>query len=319
MNAAAAWSPASIAILGAGAVGSYYGARLVRAGAKVTLIGRPAPVEAISRQGLVIVEADGEWRVDIAATTDAEGAVAAADLVLVTVKSPDTAAAVRGIARALRPGARLVSMQNGVDNAERIAGETALPVYAAVVYVGTVNEAPGRVRHTGRGDLVLGVPRALAGRGDAAGDLAAIAALFGRAGIACPVSHDIESALWSKLVLNAAFNAISALGNARYGTMAEMPPVRAVMEDVVRETVAVARADGAALDAEEMIAGAWKLAAAMGQQLSSTAQDLARGKATEIDALNGFVAQRGATLGVPTPVNRTLHALVKLREQGLAR
>ncbi len=313
------FAPVSIAILGAGAVGSYYGARLARAGFRVTLIGRPAHVEAINRNGLAIVEADGEWRVDIAATTDAGAAVGAADLVLVTVKSPDTAAAVRATADALPPGARLVSMQNGVDNAERIAGETPLPVYAAVVYVGTVNEAPGRVRHTGRGDLVLGVPRSLAGRGDAAGDLAAIAALFERAGIACPVSRDIESALWSKLVLNAAFNAISALGNSRYGTMAALPPVRAVMEDGVRETVAVARADGAALDAEEMIAATWKLAAAMGQQLSSTAQDLARGKATEIDSLNGFVTERGAALGVPTPVNRTLHALVKLREAGLPR
>lgn len=313
------FAPASIAILGAGAVGSYYGARLARAGLRVTLIGRPAHVAAINGNGLAIVEADGEWRVDIAATTDARAAVGAADLVLVTVKSPDTAAAVRAAADALPPGARLVSMQNGVDNAARIAGETRLPVYAAVVYVGTVNEGPGRVRHTGRGDLVLGVPRTLAGRGDAAGDLAAIAAVFERAGIPCPVAPDIESALWSKLVLNAAFNAVSALGNARYGTMAALAPVRTVMEDVVRETVAVARADGADLDPGEMIAGAWTLAAAMGQQLSSTAQDLARGKATEVDALNGFVAERGAALGVPTPVNRTLHALVKLREHGLAR
>lgn len=313
------YAPASIAVLGAGAVGSYYGARLARAGCNVTLIGRPAHVEAITRGGLVIVENAGEWCVAIGATTDARAAAAAADLVLVTVKSPDTAAAVREIAATLASRARLVSMQNGVDNAARIAGETLLPVYAAVVYVGTVNEGPGRVRHTGRGDLVLGVPRALADRGDAAGDLAAIAAVFERAGIACPVSRDIESALWSKLVLNAAFNAISALGNARYGTMAEMPPVRAVMEDVVRETVAVARAEGVALDADEMIAGAWKLAGAMGQQLSSTAQDLARGKPTEVDALNGFVAERGAANGVPTPVNRTLHALVKLRERNYPR
>jgi 2-dehydropantoate 2-reductase len=94
-----------------------------------------------------------------------------------------------------------------------------------------------------------------------------------------------------------------------------MPPVRAVMEDVVRETVAVARAEGVALDADELVAGAWRLADAMAQQWSSTAQDLARGKATEVDALNGFVAERGAARGVSTPVNRTLHALVKLRER----
>jgi hypothetical protein len=86
------------------------------------------------------------------------------------------------------------------------------------------------------------------------------------------------------------------------------------MEDAVRETVAVARADGVALDADELVAATWTLAGAMAGQYSSTAQDLQRGKPTEIDALNGFVAERGAALGVPTPVNRMLHALVKLRE-----
>jgi 2-dehydropantoate 2-reductase len=87
------------------------------------------------------------------------------------------------------------------------------------------------------------------------------------------------------------------------------------MEDTVRETVAVARADGVVLDADELIAASWKLAAAMPMQRSSTAQDIAAGKPTEIDALNGFVAARGADLGVATPVNRTLHALVRLREE----
>jgi 2-dehydropantoate 2-reductase len=313
MSAAPAFVPASIAVLGAGAVGSYYGARLARAGKAVTLIARAAHVDAINRHGLTVVEAGGEWRIDLPATTDI-AAVATAQVVLVTVKTPDTAAAVRGAAPHLHPGTRLVSLQNGVDNAARIAAETTAPVYAAVVYVGTVMEGPGRVRHTGRGDLVLGVPRALAERGDSARDLAAIAALFEAAAIACPTSGDIEAELWTKLTLNCAFNAVSALGDARYGVMATIPPVRAMMEDAVRETVAVARAERVDLDADVLVAAAWKLAAAMAGQWSSTAQDLRRGRATEIDALNGFVAERGAALGVPTPVNRTLHALVRLRE-----
>jgi 2-dehydropantoate 2-reductase len=172
------------------------------------------------------------------------------------------------------------------------------------------------VRHTGRGDLVIGVPRALAARGDARGDLQRIAAMFAAAGVPCPVAADIEAALWTKLTLNCAFNAISALGDARYGRMAANPSIRAVMEETVRETVAVARADGVLLVPEELVAATWKLAAAMAEQYSSTAQDMQRGKPTEIDALNGFVAQRGAELGIPTPVNATLHALVKLREGG---
>ena len=307
------FAPRSVTVHGAGAVGSYFGAMLARTGITVTLIGRAAHVEAIARDGLTVLQAGGEWRVPVRATTDA-AAAHDADVVLVTVKTPDTTEAVRQLAPHLRADARIVSLQNGVDNAARIAAMLSQPVYAAVVYVGAYIEAPGRVRHTGRGDLVLGVPRACAARGDTDGDVRSIAAMFRAAGVGCPTSSDIESALWTKLTLNCAFNAISALGHSRYGAMAASRPARAVMEEAVREAVSVARADGVALDSDELIAATWKLADAMAQQFSSTAQDLQRGKPTEIDALNGFIAERGATLGVPTPVNQTLHALVKLRE-----
>ena len=312
-TSAAAFAPRSVAVLGAGAVGSYFGAMLARAGIAVTLIGRPLHVAAVERDGLRVLQGGDEWQVRVDAATDV-AAARDADVVLVTVKTPDTMAAAHALASHLRADARIVSLQNGVDNAARIAAVLPQPVYAAVVYVGTYMEGPGRVRHTGRGDLVLGVPRTLGGRADAAGDLQRIAAMFEAAGVRCPLAPDIEAALWTKLTLNCAFNAISALGHSRYGRMAASTLVRGVMEAAVHETVAVARADGVMLDAGELIVATWTLAGAMAQQYSSTAQDMERGKPTEIDALNGFVAQRGAALGVPTPVNGTLHALVKLRE-----
>jgi 2-dehydropantoate 2-reductase len=237
--------------------------------------------------------------------------------VLVTVKTPDTTAAASALAGSISPHARIVSLQNGVDNAERIGAVLGNPVYAAVVYVGVQMAGPGRVRHTGRGDLVIGVPRAFAARSASESDLSGIAAMFEKAAIPCPVSADIEAALWTKLILNCAFNAVSALGDSPYGRMAEIAPVRGVMETIVREAVAVARATGVTLDADALVAATWKLAAAMPGQHSSTAQDLQRKKPTEIDALNGYVVDRGAALGVDAPVNRTLHALVKLREAGL--
>ena len=305
--------PRTVAVIGAGAVGGYFGAMLARAGIDVTLIGRPVHVDAIVRDGLHVLQDGREWSVRVRAAVDA-GAARDADVVLVTVKTPDTAEAARLLAPHLRADARVVSLQNGVDNAARIAAVLPQRVYAAVVYVGCHMEGPGRVRHTGRGDLVIGVPRALAARGDAESDLHALASMFEHAGVACPTSPDIEAALWTKLTLNCAFNAISALGNARYGRMAGSPLVRSVMEAAVRETAAVARAEGVALDPDALIEATWKLAAAMAEQYSSTAQDVQRGKPTEIDALNGLVAQRGAERGIPTPVNLTLHALVKLRE-----
>jgi 2-dehydropantoate 2-reductase len=304
-----------IAVLGAGAVGCWFGSRLAKAGAPVTLIGRARHMDAIARSGLTIESATGREVVPLRTSTDASAA-RDAEVVLVCVKSSDTDAAGRELARILDRHTAIVSLQNGVDNADRLGQALPNPVFAAVVYVGTSMEGDGVVRHAGRGDLVLGAHKATAARPDARSRLEAIAAAFERAGIPCPVSEDIVAALWTKLAINCAFNAISALGQSRYGRMAREAAVRDLMEAIVRETVAVARADGVALNEASLLDATWKVAEAMAGQFSSTAQDLLRGKRTEIDALNGFVAQRGAKLGVATPINATLHALVRLREEG---
>jgi 2-dehydropantoate 2-reductase len=115
--------------------------------------------------------------------------------------------------------------------------------------------------------------------------------------------------------MNCAYNAVSALGRAKYGRVVHDPQAREVLRLAVEETVAVARASGIHLVAAELIEATLRLGEAMTEATSSTAQDIQRGKRTEIDSLNGYVARRGAELGVPTPVNRTLHALVKLLEE----
>jgi 2-dehydropantoate 2-reductase len=304
-----------VAVLGAGAVGCYFGGLLARAGVPVTLIGRATHVDALRRAGLVIEWADRRETIRVEAATDV-AAVRGADLVLVCVKSPDTDAAGRSLLPHLDPDAVVVSLQNGVDNADRLRAVLRQSVFPAVVYVGAYMNGPGVVRHTGRGDLVLGAAPADAARPEIARRLADVAALFARAGIRCPVSDDVDAALWTKLVINCAFNAISALGRSRYGRMAREPTIRALMEGAVRESVAVARASGVALDLRKLDDAVWGVADALAEQYSSTAQDVLRGKPTEIDALNGFVAERGAALGVDTPINRALHALVKLREAG---
>jgi len=128
------------------------------------------------------------------------------------------------------------------------------------------------------------------------------------------ISDDVMAELWAKLLVNCAYNAASGLAQAPYGTLAASAEVRALQETVVREVVAVANADGVALGLEPSLAAVRGIAAAMPGQLSSTAQDMARGKPSEIDHLNGFVVRRGAALGVPTPANQALHALVRLVE-----
>ncbi|MFO1312304.1 MAG: 2-dehydropantoate 2-reductase [Burkholderiales bacterium] len=304
-----------VAVMGAGAVGGYYGGMLALAGVPVTLVGRAHHVEAIAKDGLAIVRADRTDRIKVAATTEASG-VGEADVVLVCVKSSDTVSAARAMKPHLCADAAVISLQNGVANADAMLDVLDQVVLGAAVWVGAYMEAPGVVRHTGRGDLVLGVTRKGAARPHARERAATVAAMFEAASVACPVVDDVERVLWHKLLINCAFNAVSALGRARYGRMARDPATRGVMEAAVREGLAVARATGIALDEGEVLAAVWRTAEAMTGQYSSTAQDILRGKLTEIDMLNGHVAALGAKLGVATPVNRTLQALVGLREAG---
>jgi 2-dehydropantoate 2-reductase len=136
---------------------------------------------------------------------------------------------------------------------------------------------------------------------------------FEKASIPVQVSDNVAGELWAKLVVNCAYNALSAITQLPYGKLIDGPGIRDTMRDVVEETLAVAKANGVQM-APDMLARTYRIAEAMPSQLSSTAQDLARGKPTEIDHLNGYVARKGKTLGIATPANRALYALVKLLE-----
>jgi len=299
--------PLAIAVLGAGAVGCFYGGMLARAGHRVTLIGRPAHVQAIAAHGLRMQTLSFQEQVPLAASTDAS-AVAGADLVLLAVKSTDTEAAGEEMRAHLKPGALVLCLQNGVDNAERLrAMLPGLKVAAAVVYVATEMAGPGHLRHHGRGELVIEpLP-------SDPSSSAAIAQAFTAAGVPTTLSDNVRSALWAKLILNCAYNALSALGRLPYGELVQRPGVLDVIRDVVAECKAVAAADGVNLPAD-VDTSVRRIPETMPMQHSSTAQDLVRGKPSEIDFLNGHVVKRGEVLGVPTPANRVLWTLVKLAE-----
>ena len=293
-----------VAVLGAGAVGCYFGGMLARAGHEVTLIGRPVHVDACRQKGLHFEALNFDEHVPVEASTEA-GAVRGARLILFCVKSTDTEGAAAQIAPFLDAGALVVNLQNGVDNTERIRAKLANPVIPAVVYVATEMAGPGHLKHHGRGDLVIGSPHAAWNE--------SIKTWFEVAGVPVAVSDNVAGELWAKLVVNCAYNALSAITQLPYGKLIAGPGIRDVMRDVVEETLAVAKASGVAM-APGMLERTYKIAEAMPTQYSSTAQDLARGKPTEIEHLNGFVVRRGAALGVPTPANRVLYALVRLLE-----
>ena len=299
-----------IAVVGAGAVGGYFGGMLARAGAPVVMIGRAAFVEAAKKSGLVLDTLQFKEKVRVEASTDL-AAARGAEIVLFCVKTTDTESTARALAPLLPSSATLISLQNGVDNAEKIraAGIDAL---SAVVYVAASVPEAAHVKHVGRGDLVIG-PR------DARTEK--VAALFERAGVGCRISDNIDGELWTKLIWNCALNAISALGRAKYGQIAASDDARKLVEIAVNEVLAVATAAHIQLPGVETpqaaLAGALKIASQMSGAISSTGQDLMRGKRTEIDSLNGYIARRGAELGVPTPVNHALFTLVKLAEESI--
>lgn len=307
---------ASIAVVGAGAVGSFFGAMLARAGHRVTLIGRAAHVEAIQREGLRLQMAGRTELIRVAASTDL-GAVRGADLVLFSVKSTDTDAVARSLAPLLAPQAAVLSLQNGVENAALIGRHLAQTVVSAVVYVATAMPGPGIVAHHGRGDLVIGAASGSSSRDPGlSARLQGLVDLFASAAVPVRISPDVMAELWTKLMVNCAYNAVSGLAQAPYASLAALPAVVELQQAVVREVVALAAAEGVDLPLDAALEAMARIAVAMPGQHSSTAQDMARRRPSEIDHLNGFVARRGRERGVPTPVNQALFALVKLVEAG---
>lgn len=291
-----------IAIMGAGAVGCCYGAWAAEAGHEVVLIGRPALVEAVETRGLLF-ESGGETRaIPMRASAD-PAAVAGAQLVLVCVKSGDTEETGRLIGPHLSSEAAVLSMQNGVGNAQRLAAAMGAPAIPVAVYVAAGMGGPGHVQHFGRGDLMMGES-----------PLSAMAAGTLRGcGIEVTVSDQAEAAQWAKLILNCAYNAASAITRLPYGRLVEQPGMDAVIAGAVAECFAVAAAEGIA-PLGDVAASIASIPVTMAGQFSSTAQDMMRGRRTEIDFLNGEIVRRGAKHGVATPVNATLLALVKAQE-----
>jgi len=292
--------------MGAGAVGSYYGALLARDGHEVTLVARGAHLEALRERGAVIVhEADGHrWEAPVAARARPEPATA--DLAIVTTKSQDTLAAAQALGDALPPGTPVLSLQNGIENVGRIGAtlghERAL---AGVAFVGVRIAEPGVVDHQAEGEVHIGHPRGPDGARAAFGVVAGSWDVV--------LSDDIVRDQWHKLLWNAGFNAICAVTGATAGEALLVPASERLVRAAMGEVVAVAAAHGVTLGSAEVDEMARPNEQLLGYHPSTT-QDLEAGKRLERDALCGFVAREGDRLGVPTPVNAVLDALLALRE-----
>ena len=290
-----------IAVLGAGAVGSYYGGRLAEAGHDVTLVGRRSHVAAIRADGLTI-----DSKVSGTSTSHPEASETLLpesdpELVLLTVKAFDTAGAARSVNESNTRPKAVLSLQNGVDNhaaaAEVLEG---VDVYPTVVYVAVGVTAPGVVTHQARGEIVL--PE----------ELGWLVSVFEGASIPASTTDNIIGMLWNKLLLNASLNALSMITDTSFGQLASNPDGRQVVRSAVEEVVAVAKSMGIDVGVSDPVATVLKTAESLGAGKSSMWQDHRAGKKIEIDALNGVVVRAGQRHGVPAPVNATLHAAARL-------
>lgn len=293
-------------IFGAGAMGSLIGGLLARRH-EVTLVGRGPHVEAIRREGLRI-----RGRTELHVRPHAVEDVSEADppdVVIVTVKSYDTAEAARALRRFRTRGAFL-SLQNGLGNLDLLA-EGSVRVLGGVTYHGVTFVGPGEVLHAGTGDTVLGPFR-----GATLEEAGVIAAAFREVGLATQVTGDVRTVVWTKAVVNACFNPLTGLLRVRSGVIGRSPPLMECAETIVAEAVAVAAAEGVSLDASALLERVADVSAATAENRSSMLQDLEKGRRTEIDAINGAITRLGVRHGIACPVNRLLTLLVKAAEEG---
>jgi 2-dehydropantoate 2-reductase len=309
-----------ILVAGAGALGSVVGGLLARDGHRVTLLGRRPHMQAVARDGLLVDGLFGTHRVDgLTCVGHARALDGRYAVILLTVKAFDTAAAAAEVAPYLASDGVLVSLQNGLGNLEAAAHAAgAARVLGGRVIFGAELIRPGHARVTVFADpILIGAPDARDARLAAAAER--WAAALDDAGVPTAATDRIVATLWEKVLYSAALNPLGALRGLTYGQLAADADGRAVMDRVIAEAFAVARAEGVALawpdDAAYREVFYARLVPATAAHRSSMLQDLERGRRTEIDAINGAVAARGAARGVPAPANQALTHLVRARER----
>ena len=301
-----------IYVLGAGAVGCYFGGMLARARKDVTLIARSDRVNALNQFGLEMDCKSFQEVVPIKASSDLN-TLADADLILLSVKSPDTEKVVQEIAYIIPRHAVVVSLQNGVSNVDIAARYLKNPTFAAVVYVAAGMVGERTMKHHGRGELYVGSLQEVTAEDQQR--LMAVCNVFETAGVPCSIPSNLKKDMWLKFLVNCSFNAISGIGQTTYGEMVRIPEIVQQIEHLTQEFLSIASKEGVHISPEEAKEANALIANTMVTQRSSTAQDLARGKKTEIDFLNGYIVDLGKKHGVSVPYNETIVAMVKMLEQ----
>ncbi len=296
------------AVIGAGGVGGYFGGKLAKAGEDVWFVARGSHLDALRAHGLRITSFEGDWVVPPGKMTDTPDEIGTADVVLFCVKSYDTESAAQQLAPILSPRTMIISLQNGVDNEEKI--QRIVPqgiVLGGVSYIYATITAPGVITHTvGPTKIVFGE---LQKRDDATTQRAHdIHRTMQRAGINAELSDNIQVELWKKFIFIAAVGGMTALTRLTLGEILAVPESRDLLRDAMQETLTLARARGIHLPTNFVEQVFEILKRYDNNSRSSLYHDLIHGRRLEIEAFSGLVLKEGQRLGIPTPVHRAIYA-----------
>jgi len=300
-----------IAVIGAGAMGSLFGAMLAEAGNEVWLYDIwTEHVQAINRDGLRIERQGKPRTVRLNATTDPEQ-IGQAELTIIFVKSTQTHIAAKTARQIAGSAGSVMTLQNGMGNADLIAAAvTPDRILAGTTSHGATMLGAGSIRHAGVGATTIGAWATTDPGRQRAGQFADF---FNQAGIETEAVDDVRSVVWNKLLINIGINAITALSGIKNGQMLDLEITRALSRAAVEEAMAVARAldIGIKEDAVDIV---FKVAEATAVNRSSMGQDVDNKRQTEIAAINGFIVREAKKLGIKVPVNFALTALIQTLE-----
>ena len=295
-----------IAVVGAGAMGSLFGALLAESGEDVRLYDIwEEHVKAINEKGLGI-EREGKVRkVTVNATTD-KSQIGKTDLAIIFVKSNQTGDAAGTASELVVNNGFVLTLQNGMGNAD-IIGEVIDPgrIIAGTTSHGATMLGPGSIRHAGTGPTVIGMWSGIQKTG-----IQKIADVFNKAGIVTETVDDVRNVIWAKLLVNVGINAITALTGIKNGRILDLSATKALSCAAVEEAMEVARAQGVKV-ADNTVEHVFQVAEATRDNRSSMGQDVDNRRQTEISAINGAVVKEAEKLGINVPVNQTLNALIE--------
>lgn len=301
-----------IVIAGAGAMGSLLGGLLAESGADITLYDIcQDKIAAISAKGLLIEREGKKRRVMVGATAD-RASLPKADLVLIMVKSYDTGVAIRQVKSCLKEKTMVLTLQNGWGNVDAITGIVpSQQVLAGVTSHGAMLLAPGIVRHNGGAKTFIGPINP-----EIFPDAKHLADFFSGAGIETLAAENIVDVIWTKLVVNAVINPLTALTRLRNGELLKHPELLQIMGKIVQEAEEVSLARGIRLQEPDMLSYVVAICKATAHNRSSMLEDILKNRPTEIDAINGMIVWEGKKNNRKTPINEIMVGLIRVLEKG---